>query len=430
MLNVLETVTTYIEQHQLLPTSGELIVAVSGGADSLCLLHLLQQLCGLDKHYPELQLHVAHLNHQLCAEASAQDAAAVARIATAWGLPVTIGEVDVPALAHSERRSLEDAARTARYHFLREVAHGQPIAVAHHADDQIETVLLHWLRGGGLASMVGMSPRQGDIIRPLLAIHHADTLAYCRQHHIVPLEDASNTDPRFLRNRIRHQLLPLLESVNPGIRATILRNTEVMRVDAEWIEAQVDACWPTVVITRRPHSPRYVGSTAFRSTYAPFLHQIYRVPTRITLKLEALLALPLSIQRHLLRRVTAQLCGGQSPLELRHHLLIEEFLHRGNAADGHTLHMPQRLHLTRTSDTVVLEQQQKDVESSSCMVGVGLAPTLETHLAPALETLAPTLEHLAPALETCPKVAPMRLAPALGSGNSDTGEESAGYPGG
>src|SRR5690348_15320469 len=150
MQNIVEYVTTYIEQHQLLPESGRVIVAVSGGADSLCLLHLLHSLCGPGKRYPGVQLHVAHLDHQLRGKASAGDADAVARLAAAWELPVTIGLVDVAALARREQRSLEDAARTARYRFLHEVAQGQPIAVAHHKDDQVETLLLHWLRGGGI----------------------------------------------------------------------------------------------------------------------------------------------------------------------------------------------------------------------------------------------------------------------------------------
>src|SRR5205085_5220765 len=104
----------------------------------------------------EVQLHAAHLNHKLRGAASAQDAASVAAIVASWGLPLTLEEVDVPALAREERRSLEDAARTARYRFLREVARGQPIAVAHHSDDAVETLLLHILRGGGLSGMVGM----------------------------------------------------------------------------------------------------------------------------------------------------------------------------------------------------------------------------------------------------------------------------------
>src|SRR5438094_6282205 len=105
---MLDTITTYIEQHQLLPTDGTIVVAVSGGADSLCLLHILDRLCGPGKRYPHLQLHVAHLNHKLRGEAGIEDATYVARIASAWGLPVTTGEIDVPALAREERRSLED----------------------------------------------------------------------------------------------------------------------------------------------------------------------------------------------------------------------------------------------------------------------------------------------------------------------------------
>ena len=333
---MLDTIATYIEQHQLLPESGTVIVAVSGGADSLCLLHVLHQLCGNGPHarYPRVKLHVAHLNHKLRGEASDQDAASIKQLATSWGLAVTIGEIDVHALAHKERRSLEDAARSARYRFLREVAqghHGQRIAVAHHADDQTETLLLHWLRGEGLVGMVGMQPRQQDIIRPLLGITHSETVAYCAQHALIPLEDASNRDPRFLRNRIRHELLPLLESLNPGIRATLLRNAEIIGVDVEWIEQQVDHHWPGVVLSEQEHS--------------------------IRLSRDALLSLPLSLQRHLLRRATASLCVGQSPLELRHYRLIEELLQRESRAEEEvTLHFPAQLQVTRTGDGLLLER--------------------------------------------------------------------------
>src|SRR6266571_4062921 len=334
-MDMLETVTSYIERHHLLPESGEIVVGVSGGADSLCLLHLLHRLCGPGKRYAGLRLRIAHLNHKLRGEAGTRDAAAVAGIAAAWGLPVTIGEVDVPALARQERRSLEDTARAARYRFLRQVAQGQPIAVAHHADDQVETLLLHWLRGAGLAGMVGMLPRQQNIIRPLLEVNHAETVAYCRRHDIVPVEDASNTDPHFLRNRIRHELLPLLESLNPGIRATLLRAADVMRIDAGWIKEQIDACWLDIVIAEHD--------------------------TNIRLSLGALLVLPLSIQRHLLRRVTARLCAGQSPLELRHYMLIEDLLHRKNTGERLVLDLPHRLLIAREADQVLFERLQINV---------------------------------------------------------------------
>ena len=336
---MLDTITNYIEQHQLLPEQGTIIVAVSGGADSLCLLHILHQLCGSGKRYPHLQLHVAHLNHLLRGVASSADADDVARLAAGWGLPATIGTIDVPALARTEHRSIEDAARTARYRFLREVAQGRPIAVAHHADDQVETLLLHWLRGSGLSGMSGMLPRHQDIIRPLLAVTHAQTVAYCQQHDLTPLEDASNSDPHFLRNRIRHELLPLLESMNPGIRSTLLRNTEVISVDVQWLEAQVDTCWPSIVLTEQENHS--------------------------TLDISALLALPLSLQRHLLRRLTAQLCAGQSPLELRHYLLLEELLRREvTDASLLALDLPAQLVVTRNFNTVTFTRLKSNREKT------------------------------------------------------------------
>src|SRR5579859_6281900 len=327
---MLETITTYIEQHQLFPESGTIIVAVSGGTDSLCLLHALNRLCGPGRRYPHLRLRVAHLNHKLRGEAGFQDAAYVAQLAVRWGLPVTIGEIDVPALALEERRSLEDAARIARYRFLREVAQGQPIAVAHHAGDQVETLLLHFLRGSGLPGMVGMLPRQRDIIRPLLGVTHEQTITYCQQYNIEPVEDLSNTDPAYTRNRIRHQLLPLLESINPGFRAMLLRSATVMRSDFEYIEAQVDACWSRIILSEQENAT--------------------------TLQLDALAVLPVSLQRHLLRRVTARLCDGQSPLELRHYTLIEQLLQGPADRQAHALDLPRGLRVTRILRNATIER--------------------------------------------------------------------------
>lgn len=321
MPEIVAIVAAYIDQHRLLPPEGEVIVAVSGGADSLCLLHLLLRLCGSGHRYPAVRLRAAHLNHRLRGEASEQDASAVAALVRAWHVPIEIGEVDVPALARAEHRSLEDAARQARYRFLREVAQGEPIAVAHHADDQVETLLLHWLRGSGLSGMVGMLPRQQDVIRPLLSVTHEQTLAYCREHSIVPIEDASNKSLAYTRNRIRHQLLPLLESLNPGFRGTLLRSVEVLSADLDFIESQVETALPGVIVSEQEDT--------------------------VTLRIPALLALPLSLQRHVLRRVTAQLTSGQSPLELRHYALIEDLLHRPDDRQARTLHLPHRLRATR-----------------------------------------------------------------------------------
>lgn len=325
-----DALAAFIDQQRLLPASGgRLVVAVSGGADSLCLLHLLRSLCGPGKRYPTLQLHVAHLNHRLREPVSSQDAAAVAELARAWGLPVTLGEEDIQVLAKRDHLSLEEAAREARYRFLRRVAAGDPIAVAHHQDDQVETLVLHWIRGGGIASMSGLQPRQQDIIRPLLIFTRADTLAYCAQHGLTPLEDASNADLRYQRNRVRHELLPLLEQLNPNICATLLRNSEVMQVDVAWIEVQVDQHWSAVISHEETET--------------------------IALRRSALLALPLSLQRHLWRRASANLCAGQSPFELRHYTLIEQALSQ-ETGEALTLHLPGQLHFWRQGEQVLLKR--------------------------------------------------------------------------
>ncbi|HEY1348720.1 MAG TPA: tRNA lysidine(34) synthetase TilS, partial [Ktedonobacteraceae bacterium] len=346
---MLERVIACIDRYQLLPDEGKVVVGVSGGADSLCLLHLLQGLCGPGKRYPGVQLQAAHLNHMLRGPESEHDARTVAHTMETWGIPCTSGQSDVLALARREKRSLEDAARVARYRFLHAVASGARIAVAHHADDQVETLLLHWLRGSSLSGQAGMSPRQGEIIRPLLEITRAEILAYCRDHALTPLEDQSNRDPRFLRNRVRHELLPLLQELNPAIRRTLLRNAQIARVDLAWLDMQVSASWSRVVLRENAE--------------------------RITLDPQALSALPLSLQHHLLRRVTARLCAGQSPLQSRHLQLFARLLqteHSGGQA--RSLHLPGRLCAVLQTRSLYIERQ------TPSRVGNPVSPGGQIHL--------------------------------------------------
>src|SRR5262249_18347087 len=152
-----------------------------------------------------------------------------------------------------------------------------------------------------------------------------------------PLDDASNRDTRFLRNRIRHELLPLLLEMNPGYQNTLLRNAEAMQIDLAWIEEQVNIRWNQIVTHMDEENIQF---------YLPFLQ-----------------ALPLSLQRHLLRRAGAFLCAGQSPLEVRHYQLIEQFLQRERTSATLTLHLPQRLRLIRFRDDLMLERVHADSSS-------------------------------------------------------------------
>jgi tRNA(Ile)-lysidine synthase len=231
-----------------------LVVGVSGGADSLALLHALREAS-----LPfALRIHAAHLNHQLRGEESEADARSVEDVARAWDIPLTVESHDVASFAHAKKLSLEEAARMVRYGFLEQVAEREgasAVAVAHHADDQVETILMHFLRGAGLAGLRGMQPLSRYpfraplvLLRPLLEVSRLDIDAYCASHGIDGREDSSNSDTQFLRNRLRHELLPLLEQVNPNLRAVLRRNARIMADDYAYIGQRVDGAWQRTLL--------------------------------------------------------------------------------------------------------------------------------------------------------------------------------------
>lgn len=251
MSDLTARVERYIERHQLFAEGQGVVVGVSGGADSVCLLHLLRALAAPRS----LRLTVAHLNHGLRGADADADAEFVAALAAGWGLDCIVERADVPALAQRERLSIEEAARHARYAFLGRVAAergASRIAVAHHADDQAETVLMHFLRGSGVAGLRGMLPASPlttyqsanaanlCLIRPLLAATRAEIEAYCAENGLAWRADASNSDTRFYRNRLRHELLPILAQYNPRISETLARTADVMAADYDLLDSTAE----------------------------------------------------------------------------------------------------------------------------------------------------------------------------------------------
>jgi tRNA(Ile)-lysidine synthase len=229
-----QRVFDFIRQHRLLSANERLVVAVSGGADSVCLLHILVGL----KERLKIKLHIAHLNHQLRDAESDADADYVADLARNLGIPATIERRDVKGYRKEQRLSPEEAAREVRYRFLAEVAGAtgaQAVAAGHTRDDHIETILMHLIRGAGTRGMRGLQPSTGwpsktgglIVIRPLLEVSHQETEDYCRQYRLTPRLDASNLSLSPLRNRIRQQLMPLLQGYNPGIAEALLRTGRI-----------------------------------------------------------------------------------------------------------------------------------------------------------------------------------------------------------
>lgn len=266
-MDLLGDVEAYMLRHRLVEPGGCIVVGVSGGPDSVTLLHLLNQLA---PRY-DLKLHVAHLNHQIRAEAEA-DAAFVMDLSAKWKIPCTTESVDLPSLAARKKLSLEEAARRVRYAFLCRVAQNvgaQHIAVGHNADDQAETVLMHFLRGAGPAGLRGILPstrlrddctvsnRDGPatnitLIRPLLSTPRAAIEAYCDAHHLETRFDRSNLDTTYFRNRLRHEVLPYLDGVNPGISERLRHLGEIVRADYTLLQEFVRIAWDTLLIDAHP----------------------------------------------------------------------------------------------------------------------------------------------------------------------------------
>ncbi len=241
-----ERVAAFIESEALLEPGQSLVVGVSGGPDSLCLLDCLKTL--------GFQPVVAYFDHRLRTE-SAADGEFVRQVADGYGVPYEIGRLPDP----TDQSFSEAKARIQRYRFLAGVARDrglERIAVGHTANDQAETVLMHFLRGAGSSGLRGMRPltdlsewvelheaANESLIRPLLEVWRHETESYCTEHGLSALTDPTNREPRYFRNRLRNELIPDLQSYNPRVQEVLLRTAKVMAAEVEAIDQLVDERW-------------------------------------------------------------------------------------------------------------------------------------------------------------------------------------------
>ncbi len=334
-MDVLSQIHRAIRRHDLLPRDETVIVGVSGGPDSLCLLHALMALRGEFG----VDLHVAHLNHRLRGADADADAQFVSDLAARWRVPCTLGVRDVAGLAREHKLSIEEAARQARYAFLAEVAlenGSRTIAVAHNADDQAESVLMHFLRGSGTAGLRGMLPKTDlselritnyefvirnselKLIRPLLDVPRADVEHYCREHDLQPRFDRSNLDTTFFRNRLRHELLPLLETYNPNIRQVLRHTADVVAAEVEMLRAAVEDAWRAAIASDSNDA--------------------------VTFNLMAWRGLPVAMQRATLREAIRRLRPSLRNVNFAH---VEDAVSRlQDARTGGRITLPQQLMLS------------------------------------------------------------------------------------
>lgn len=242
-----------IDEYDMLPPGCTVVCAVSGGADSICLLRRLNQLRAIRP----FTLVAAHYNHHLRGAESDRDEAFVKRWVEDWcGPDPAAGQPPLPAVrlitgggdvsgeAKRLGLGLEETARRMRYAFLEEAARAvgaDRIATAHTADDNAETVLLHLIRGSGLQGLTGIRPRQGRLVRPLLTTTRREIEDYLELYHIPHVEDSTNQDDAYTRNQVRHQVIPLLDEINPWFVPRMADTIRYLRSDNDYLSAQAAA---------------------------------------------------------------------------------------------------------------------------------------------------------------------------------------------
>ena len=288
-MSVTERLRKFVRDHQLFTAETQVVAAVSGGSDSVALAHLLHDL---DRTGAVKLAALIHFNHQLRAAAD-DDERFVARLGDSLGVPVAASRADVAAIARAGRRSVEDAGRTARYAWFeraRAEFGADAVALGHTRDDQAETFLLRLVRGAGPRGLAGMHPRNGAIIRPLLACRRRELREWLAERDLPFVDDETNGDVAIPRNRVRAELVPLLEQrFNPSIVDVLADEADLARELASWVDALAGELAARLVRPLEGH-----GGDEVRE-----------------IDIAALTELPMPLRRAVLHRTLSELAGSR-----------------------------------------------------------------------------------------------------------------------
>jgi tRNA(Ile)-lysidine synthase len=323
LVKVLQT----IHKYNMLSAGERVVVGVSGGPDSVALLHVLKCLVqNLD-----IEVYAAHVNHGIRGTFADRDADFVAQLCQQWDVPLFVGKFDVPQLAGQWGVTLEEAGRIVRYRFFDKVLSdikGDKIALGHHRDDQAETILHHVLRGTGMQGLQGMKPvRQHKFIRPLIDVSRDEIEDYCRQNGLVFQIDATNLDMAYTRNRIRHELIPYIEqNFNPNFVDALVRMGAIIRDEEEFLEVYCQQHYEKLV---KVHGR-----------------------DEIRIDMEGFQACPTAVKRRILRMAIKSLCGTLDGIHSNHIERLLDMVLRSQT--GALLCLPNGVKGYQDYDSIVL----------------------------------------------------------------------------
>ena len=336
---ILHTVRHTITEHRMYTRGDAVIVAVSGGPDSVALAHVMLTLAAEYSLRPA----IAHLNHGLRGADSERDAEFVISLARQLDMPIYTEKKDVLAFQRSRRLSLEEAGRRLRYDFFEAVSskYGfNKIALGHHSDDNAELVLINLLRGSGPLGLSGIAPvREGKIVRPLIRLRRADIIKYLAEKKLPFVTDASNTDPAFIRNKIRHHLIPELQTAyNPRIIETINRLGEIMRAENQWFDDALE----------------------------PVLKQCvsFRTDQKISLALHDFNQLPKAVKRRVIRKAIRGVKNDLRRITLLHVDAILSLIEKDRVSGR--LNLPDGILVTRNTAEVTIEKKSNVGKQKDC----------------------------------------------------------------
>ena len=353
-MKILKTVEETVTDYSMFELEDSVLIGVSGGPDSVALLHILISLAPRFS----IRLGIAHLNHGLRPMASDEEAEFVASLAGEVNLPCYVEKADVRKYQIEQKISLAEAARRVRYKFYDRVAQENGfnrIALGHHCEDNAELVLMNLLRGSGPTGLAGIPPvREERIVRPLIRLKRSDIIDFLNNKGLKYVSDESNKEIKYLRNRIRHRLIPALKAdYNPNIVKTLNRLASILRSEEEWTEKSVDSVFTTSIVNDSDDN--------------------------LSLSVQRIGGIHIAARRRLIRKGIARVKGNLKSITLSHIESIIGLLKNGSARKS--LDLPGRIRVRLEGDILRFTKERTPLRNSTSRSGNAVVPPFEYEIA-------------------------------------------------